>query len=98
MGEGLRWQERQKISEAMSDDLGQMQNAIEASAAGPFHEEIRQILDETNEGELVDWVAVSIHQYPDGSTKTSIHGEPTRSDLQIKGLLHDAIWAAAHRD
>lgn len=98
MGEGLRWQERQKVTDTLAEDLGQMQNAIEASAGGAFHETVRQLLEDSHEGELVDWVTIAIHRHPDGSTTTSIQGEPNRSNLQIKGLLHDAVWAAAHRD
>lgn len=98
MSDGLRWEQRRKVAEALADDLPQMNNAIEASAGGPFHDEARHLLEQMSEGELIDWVTVAVYRHADGTTTTAIHGDPARTDLQVKGLLHDAVWAAAHRD
>ena len=98
MGDDLRRDQRRKVVDVLADDLPRMQNAIEASAGGPFHDQTRHLLEEMGEGELIDWVTVAVYRHPDGTTVTSIHGDPALTDLQLKGLLHDAVWAAAHRD
>lgn len=98
MAETSRWDQRTKVSEVLADELPAMQEAINAAAEpSSFDEKICRLLDESEAGELVDWVTVSVHRLPDGSTTTSIHGAVDRSDLQIKGLLHDALWTVAHQ-
>lgn len=98
MAETSRWEQRTKVSEVLAEDLPAMKEAI-AAAPDPssFDEKVSRLLDESEDGELVDWVTVSVHRLPDGSTTTSIHGAVDRSDLQIKGLLHDALWTVAHQ-
>lgn len=97
MADGLRWEQRKQVTEALSDELPRMHEAIDAVSGGPFHAEARGLLEQMGEGELIDWVTIAVYRQPDGTTTTSIHGDPERTDLQIKGLLHDAIWAAAHQ-
>ena len=98
MADGLRWEQRKKVTEVLSEDLPQMHDAIEASAGGPFHDQARELLAGMEEGELIDWITVAVYRRPDGSTTTCVHGDPELTNLQIKGLLHDAVWAAAHRE
>ena len=76
-----------------------MQQALETSATGrsAFEESLASLLAGSEEGQLVDWVTVAVHRLPDGSTTTTIHGAVDKSDLQIKGLLHDALWTVAHQ-
>lgn len=92
MADGLRWEQRKKIAEVLNEDLARMHEAIE-----PFHDQARDLLEGMGEGELVDWVTIAVYRRPDGSTTTSIQGDPALTDLQVKGLLHDALWAAVHR-
>ncbi|MFP5351592.1 MAG: hypothetical protein ACLGIB_03395 [Actinomycetota bacterium] len=98
MSEGLRWEQRRRVTESLSSDLPQMRDALEAGAQGPVFEEIHELLEGAEEGELIDWLTVAVYRHADGSIFTSIHGDPHRTTLQIKGLLHDAIWAAAHQE
>ncbi|HJR45659.1 MAG TPA: hypothetical protein VJ927_08650 [Actinomycetota bacterium] len=93
MGDASRWQQRSKVNEVLAEELPAMQAALETTA---FEENVKGVLEDCAEGELVDWVTVAVHRLPDGSTTTSICGPSGRTDLQIKGLLHDAIWTAAH--
>lgn len=98
MGDGMRWEQRKKVAEALSDELPRMHEAIEAVEGGPFHAQARDLLAGMDEGELIDWITVAVYRRPDGSTTTRVHGDPELTNLQIKGLLHDAVWAAAHQE
>lgn len=95
MGE-LKRHDRSAVVEALGDDLVAISTTLDEAHGGVT--KIEDVLCEMGEGELVDWVAVAVHRMPDGSSKTRIHGHPDRTALQVKGLLHDAVWAAAHRE
>lgn len=94
MGE-LRRHGRGAAVETLGEDLAVITSALEeAHGAQP---KMEKLLEGMAEGEVVDWVAVAVHRMPDGTTKTCIHGHPERTALQVKGLLHDAVWTAAHQ-
>ena len=99
MADTSRWDQRERVSEALAEDLPAMQEALNAAASNRsgFAESMSALLEGSEEGQLVDWVTVAVHRQPDGSTTTTIHGAIDRSDLQIKGLLHDALWTVAHQ-
>ena len=94
MADTSRWDQRVVVAEARADDLPAMQEAL-ASAA--LESRVGPLLAETQEGELIDWLTVAVHRLPDGSTSISIQGPAGLTELQKKGLLHDALWASAHR-
>ena len=91
----LRRHDRKVAVEALGDDLAVIRSALDEAHGG--ESAVQETLSGMGEGELVDWVAVAVHRLPDGTTTTRIHGHPDRTALQVKGLLHDALWTAAHQ-
>ena len=92
----LKRHDKAAAVEALGEDLDTIHTVLHETRT-QRHTVVEGALEELGDGELVDWVAVAVHRLPDGSTQTSIHGHPDRTALQVKGLLHDALWAAAHQ-
>lgn len=71
--------------------------------------EMAQILEHTRQNTTVDvtdavrgrrvkeCVAVMLVEEPDGSETVHIVGDASAGHLQLKGMLHDAIYAFAHK-
>lgn len=96
MPENLRWSERDSIRDALGPDLQTMEQSVSSNRLA---RSIDGALEElSGEGEMVGWAAVAIKREADGSTTTYVCGDPTSSDLEIKGYLHSAVWQAAHQE
>ena len=45
---------------------------------------------------LKECVAVMIWEEEDGTETVSVVGDPEITELEVKGVLHDAVYAVAH--
>ena len=66
------------------------------------HEEMQKgvcdAIQNTDERKLAAWVAVCVWEDSDGKVSHSVIGDDHSSFLELKGYLHDGVWAAAHAD
>jgi inorganic pyrophosphatase/exopolyphosphatase len=59
----------------------------------------RQAHHEKHEGrKIIECVTVIMWEEPDGNETISVIGDDNLNPLELKGLLHDAIYAMAHED
>lgn len=97
MADGLRWQQRAEVAEQLDSELPAMREAVSKNQRNICAQRIGDALEDlSGSGELVGWVAVAVRRQADGSTETYVCGDPSSSDLEIKGYLHSAVWEAAH--
>ena len=47
---------------------------------------------------LRESVTVMVWEEPDGSETVTVIGDPEMTALQMKGILHDGVYAVAHAD
>jgi len=53
---------------------------------------------ETEPKRLKGWVAVAIWEDEDGRSTQTVVSDDHSTTLEIKGMLHDAVWNAAHAE
>ncbi len=47
---------------------------------------------------LKSWVAVATWENEDGTVTETVMSDEHSTPLEIKGLLHDAVWSSAHAE
>jgi hypothetical protein len=52
----------------------------------------------TEDKRLVGWVTVAVWEDGDGKMTESVMGDEHSSPLEVKGMLHDAVWSTAHAE
>lgn len=66
------------------------------------HEEMQQkvsdAIQDTQARKLTAWVAVAVWENEDGTMSHEVVGDDHSSFLELKGYLHDGVWAAAHTE
>ena len=97
MADGLRRQQQRDVAQQLGSDLSVMRDAVSQNRRNICAHRIAEALEDvTGPGQLVGWAAVAVRRRSDGSTETFVCGDPSSSDLEIKGYLHSAVWEAAH--
>ena len=75
---------------------------IATAIANARHEKMQrsvsQALQATDDRKLAGWVAVAVWEDETGQIDHSVVGDQNSSFLELKGYLHDGVWAAAHTD
>ena len=72
--------------------------AISRSRHEQMQRSVSQALQGTDDRTLAGWVAVAVWEDESGKIEHSVVGDQNSSFLELKGYLHDGVWAAAHTD
>ncbi len=59
---------------------------------------VEQAIACTDERTLKSWIAVAIWEDESGRVSQTVICDDHSSNLEIKGYLHDAVWASAHSE
>lgn len=101
MSEGVRRAPRNDPGlRAVSNDadvIAAMEQLRQASA-DKAQTVVSQAIACTDERTLKGWVAVAMWEDESGNVSQTVMGDDHSSSLEIKGYLHDAVWATAHAE
>ena len=88
-----------------NDPIGQaitaapeMEPAFELRRRQKMQDAVCEAIQSTDDRKLCAWVTVAVWEDEDGTVSHSLVGDDHSSFLELKGYLHDGVWAAAHTE
>ena len=92
----MRYERHSKSMESLREHVEHMATVVEHRRKKNGNRG-RHPLAEANPGrKLKECVAVMVWEEEDGTETISVVGDPGITDLGVKGVLHDAVYAVAH--
>ncbi|HWL65847.1 MAG TPA: hypothetical protein VNP73_07725 [Actinomycetota bacterium] len=93
----MRFERHSKSMESLREHLENMSTVVEHQRKKNGNGDTHPLSKRTGEKRtLRECVAVMIWEDEDGTETVSVVSDPGITDLEVKGVLHDAVYAVAH--
>ena len=91
----MRFERRSTTIPALAEHIDEMATIVERQRAN--HAEPDRENGGKPQRKLRECVAVMVWEEPDGSETVTVVGNPEMGDVELKGVLHDGLYAMAHK-
>ena len=92
----MRYERHSQSMESLREHVEHMSTVVEHHRARNGNGHKHPLARPNESRRLKECVAVMIWEEEDGTETISVVGDPEITELEVKGVLHDAVYAVAH--